>query len=187
MSKTLSAQPGVRVWDRWVRSIHWGLLVLIVVALNTHGGWRLAHRIAGYAVLALLGLRLVWGLVGGPYARFSSFVPQPAQLWRYVWQMLRRLEPRLLGHNPAGAVMVLLLWATLLAITVTGACLDTTTWRDYRPLHAWHDGLSDALLGLVGLHLLGVLYTSLRHRENLVLAMLTGQKRPLAAGKAHED
>lgn len=181
------AQPkpdSVRVWDRLVRGGHWGSLLLIVIALNTHGGLLTLHRSAGYALLALLGWRIAWGFVGTGHARFADFVPSWARLARYLGQMLRGCEPRMLGHNPAGALMVLALIATLLAIVATGLLLDTTSFRDHRPLHAWHDGLSDALLVLASLHVLGVVYTSLRHRENLIWAMVTGRKRPTPAGSA---
>ena len=177
----VQAKPhSVRVWDRLVRGSHWASVLLIVVALNTHGGLLAMHRSAGYALLALLGLRIVWGLVGRGHARFANFVPSWTRLWRYLGQMLRGGEPRMLGHNPAGALMVLALIATLLAIVATGLVLDTTAYRDHRPLHAWHDGLSDVLLVLAALHVLGVAYTSIRHRENLVWAMITGRKRESA-------
>jgi cytochrome b len=168
----------VLVWDLFVRLFHWSLLVLIVLALLSHGGLLDLHRLAGYGIAALIAARLVWGFIGSQHARFASFVPTPPALMRYLGQLLRGREPRSLGHNPAGAAMVLVLMAVIIAITVTGLLLDTSSYRDYRPLHAWHDALSDALLVLAAIHLVGVLYTSIRHRENLVRAMLTGRKRP---------
>ena len=74
--------------------------------------------------------------------------------------------------------MVMTLLLNLLGIVATGLLLDTTRYRDHRPLLALHDGLSDVLLVLIMLHLMGMLYTSVRHRENLILSMVTGRKNP---------
>lgn len=179
----LAGAPSVRVWDRVVRGCHWASLVALFVALNSHGGLLSVHRIAGYALLAMLGLRIVWGFIGSRHARFADFIPRPAGLWRYAMQMLRGRAPRTMGHNPVGAMMVLALMATMFGILVTGLVLDTAAYRDHRPLHAWHDGLTDVLLVLAALHVLGVALTSLRHRENLVRAMISGDKRALAGGE----
>lgn len=167
----------IYVWDRFVRVFHWSLLALVIVTLFSHGGLLGLHRLAGYGVIALVVARLVWGFVGSSYARFAGFLPTPMRLVRYLGQMLRRREPRMIGHNPAGAAMILLLIAVISAISVTGLLLDTQSYRDYRPLHAWHDGLTDLLLVLVVVHIIGVIVTSLRHKENLLIAMITGRKR----------
>ena len=165
------------VWDRFVRVFHWSLLALLLIALFSHGGLLDLHRLAGYGVIALVAMRIIWGFVGSRYARFASFVPTPAGLAHYLAQMLRGREPPTIGHNPAGAVMILLLLAVISAVSITGLLLDTQTYRDYRPLHAWHDGLTDLLLVLAAIHVVGVTVTSLRHKENLVSAMITGRKR----------
>ena len=165
------------VWDRFVRLFHWSLLFFVITCLFTHGGLLLFHRIAGYSVAVLVIARVIWGFVGSPYARFSNFACSPSRVAIYLAQMLRRNEPRTLGHNPAGAAMIFVMFIVLIGLTVTGVALDSTTYRDYRPLHVWHDLLSDALLVLALLHLLGVAYTSFSHRENLLWAMITGRKR----------
>ena len=173
------ATPGkVQVWDRFVRVFHWSLVALVPLAFFSHGGLRELHRWAGYAILVLIAARIVWGFMGGQHARFASFVPNPASLVRYLWQLVRGKEPRTLGHNPAGAAMVIVLLLNLLGIVATGLLLDTIRYRDHRPTLGLHDALSDLLLVLITLHLLGVFYTSVRHRENLVVGMVTGRKRP---------
>ncbi len=167
----------VLVWDRFVRLFHWALLLLILLTFFSHGGLLSVHRFAGYAIGGLIAARLVWGFVGPPHARFVSFVPTPRSLAQYLAKSFRGKAPRSLGHNPAGGAMVVALLIVLISLTATGVMLDTNSYRDYRPLHAWHDGLSDVLLVLALIHVLGVLFTSVRDRENLVLAMLTGRKR----------
>ena len=168
----------VQVWDRFIRIFHWSLVALVPLAFFSHGGLRDVHRWTGYAILFLVAARVIWGFYGGQHARFANFVPNLAGLVHYLGQVMRRKEPRTLGHNPAGAAMVMALLLNLLGIVATGMLLDTARYRDDRPLLALHDGLSDVLLVLIMLHLMGMLYTSVRHRENLILSMVTGRKNP---------
>ena len=170
------ARLRVAVWDGFVRTSHWVVFVGVVIAWFSHGGLLAAHRIAGYVVAAFIFARLAWGFVGGRYARFAGFVPHPARLVAYLGALLRRREPRFIGHNPAGGAMIVILLAALIAISTTGFLIDTPGWRDYRPLREWHAALSDVLMVLVIVHVLGVLYASVRHRENLVGSMFTGSK-----------
>ena len=166
----------IKVWDVFIRITHWKLVIAIVLAYFSHGGLLTLHRIAGYTVIALVVARVVWGFVGGAYARFANFVPTLTGLMRYLGLLLRHREPRTLGHNPAGGAMIVLLLVLLLAISGTGWVLDSSAYRDYRPLSSIHDGLSDVLMALIAVHIAGVLHASWRHKENLVAAMFTGQK-----------
>ena len=174
---TSNPEERVRVWDRLVRALHWGIVAAFPVAYMTHGGYLVAHRIAGYVLLALVAVRIAWGFIGPNSARFTRFVPGPRRLATYLGQLLRGREPRYLGHNPAGGAMIVVLLALLGAACVTGLVLDTPAFRDHRPFKAVHDTLSDAIAACVVLHLAGVLHASWRHRENLVAAMFTGVKR----------
>ena len=160
----------------FVRITHWTLVVAILLAYFSHGGLITLHRIAGYTVLALVVARVAWGFMGGTYARFANFVPSPTGLVHYFGLLLRHREPRTLGHNAAGGAMILLLLIMLVTISGTGWVLDSSAYRDYRPLHALHDGLSDVLMVLIALHIAGVLHASWRHKENLIASMITGRK-----------
>jgi cytochrome b len=146
------------------------------------------HLQAGYAVLGLVCLRLAWGLLGSRHARFSDFVYSPRDTITYLLSLLRGQAKRYIGHNPAGGAMVLLMLAGLVTVTVSGIALDgAENWSgpmaEMQLFH--HTGLikrihslsTDVLLVAVGLHLLGVTFTSLLHRENLVKSMITGRKR----------
>ena len=157
---------------------HWLVVLATFSAYFTHGGLLEIHRVAGYTVLAYVGVRMVWGFLGGTHARFSNFSPTPRAALRYFSALLRGREARYVGHNPAGALMIVLLLAMLLTAALTGILLDTTQYRDFRPMHSVHSGASDGLVMLAVLHVCGVLYASWRHRENLIAAMLTGAKRP---------
>ena len=168
----------VRVWDPFVRVFHWTLAAAFVVAYFSHGGYLAAHRLSGYAVTALVVLRVLWGFWGPTHARFADFVPAPRKLAAYLGLLLRGREPRHIGHNPAGGAMIVVLLVLLAAVCGTGFVLDTPQFRDDRDFKQVHDFLTDAALLCIVLHLAGVAYASWRHRENLVAAMVTGRKDP---------
>ena len=110
----------VPVWDPLVRIFHWGLVAAFVTAWLTAEELQPVHEIAGYAVAALVGFRIVWGFAGGRYARFAQFVRGPSATLSYVGDVVRRRERRYLGHNPAGAAMVVAILVTLSGTALTG-------------------------------------------------------------------
>lgn len=171
------------VWDPLVRIGHWALVAGVVVAWLTRHGWRETHEWIGYATLLLVALRVAWGWVGPRYARFRQFVRSPAVTLRYAGEALARKEPRYLGHNPLGGWMILALLAAVTATGLTGWLYTTDAYWGVEWLGNVHESLSDLLFALAGLHILGVLTASRRHRENLIAAMLHGRKRP----SAHDD
>jgi len=166
----------VRVWDRPVRVLHWALVLSL--ALSWLGTFAIAgvHQPLGYLALAIVLLRLLWGGIGSTYARFAQFVRGPRATWAYLAAVLQRREPRHLGHNPLGACMVLALLSNVAGLGLTGWLYTTDHfWGDATVEHV-HLALAWTLLGLVLLHVAGVLFTSLRQRENLVAAMFSGDK-----------
>ena len=167
----------VRVWDPLVRIFHWSLVLAFfgAYALGDDGGWW--HQTLGYTVLGLVAFRLVWGLVGTRYARFSSFVPTPRKVFSYLKDLVARREARYLGHNPAGAMMIVALLLMLIGTCTTGWLLTTDIFWGSEAMEDVHEGFANSTLFLVGLHVAGVVFSSLHHRENLVHAMLTGRKR----------
>jgi len=175
------------VWDWVVRLCH---LVFIAGCVGAYVTYQLGqmtwHAWIGYAVLAALVLRLVWGVVGSPHARFSSFVRGPEAVWRYLraW----RRQPAPLGHNPLGGYAVLALLAALGIDTVTGLFSDdeVATTGPLRGLVSddmaqslthIHRLAFDGLLTLVGLHLAAILTYAVVKKVNLVGPMITGWKR----------
>ena len=151
------------------------------------------HVFAGYGVAAIVALRVVWGLVGPRTALFASFVRGPRAVLAYLRGLVRGNAPRYLGHDPAGAAMVLALLLSLVATAGTGMALLAVeegegplagivaagTEHDGREevLEEAHELFAEGSLALVIVHVLGVLASSLAHRENLVRSMLTGRKR----------
>jgi cytochrome b len=185
------AGGSVRVWDSGVRWFHWLLVVAVLSAALT--GFVLDrsvlawHLVAGVAAMVAVAWRLVWGLLGPTYARFASFAYPPAAVLAHLRHLRRGRAHRHLGHNPLGAMMVFALLAVLAAIGATGA-IALGGMLKQGPLRAFlsyatgtqafdlHNLLAILLLAMIGAHLAGVAFESFRTRENLVAAMLTGDK-----------
>ncbi len=110
----------VRVWDPLVRVFHWGLVAAFATAWLTADEMQPVHELAGYTVAGLVAFRLIWGFAGSRYARFSQFVKGPGATIAYLRTILRGNERRYLGHNPAGAAMILALLLTLSGTAFTG-------------------------------------------------------------------
>jgi len=173
----MSRDDTVRVWDPLVRLFHWSLAVSFLGAylLGEDGGdW---HQTLGYVAFGLIGFRMVWGVVGGRHARFTDFVPTPAGLLAYLKSVLAGREKRYLGHNPAGGAMIVALLAAVAVTGATGWLMTTEMFWGAEWLEETHEAFAAGTLALVGLHVAGVVFSSLRHRENLVRAMITGRKR----------
>lgn len=178
----------VRVWDLPLRVFHWSLASSFVLCYLSEDDWTSLHVNAGYLMAGLLLFRLIWGLAGPEHARFRDFVRSPGFILDYLKQAIRLSAPRYLGHNPAGGAMVVALLLTLGLTLLSGLALYGAT--DFAgPLAGWlrgaamadlleesHELLAQFSLFLILLHLGGVLFSSLSHRENLVKAMVTGMK-----------
>lgn len=174
---SLEGPTPVRVWDPVVRLFHWTVVAGCVLNLAAFTDGKGAHRWVGYAVALALAIRVVWGFVGTRYARFADFVPGPSALVAYVKALARGQAPRFLGHNPAGAVMMLTLMALLAGVSLTGWMLTLDAWFGDDNLEELHEALANAILVFAGLHVAAALFESWRHGENLVVSMITGRKR----------
>ena len=190
----------VKVWDPFVRFFHWTVVVSFFIAYITEDEVMWLHELAGYIILALVTARIFWGLVGTRYARFTNFVYRPSIVKQYFKDSLQFKSKRYIGHNPLGGVMVVLLLIMLVLTSWTGIEADgsgftgTTAFNVelIKPVFAdddehengthevWediHEFFANATLFLVFLHVVGVLFSSIAHGENLVRAMITGRKR----------
>lgn len=180
----------VRVWDGWVRLVHWAIVVLLGLSYaSAQAGNLRLHFLSGHAVLALLLFRIAWGFVGSETARFRRFLRSPLAALRHLAAFPRRGPDREVGHNAAGGWMVLVLLGLLLAQAVTGLFADTG-YGDFGPLaKSVSAAASDRLTGLhhrifyygilpaAALHILAVAAYALVKRHDLVRPMLTGRKR----------
>lgn len=176
------ARATVPVWDRAVRVIHWALALTCAAAwVTTETGLRW-HEPLGYAALALVGARFVWGFAGSRYARFTQFMRGPRATLRYAAQVRRGDAPRHLGHNPLGGWMIVALLTLLLTIGLSGWLSTTDRYWGVAWVANVHLWSAYALLALIPLHVAGAIHASIVHRENLVAAMIHGRKRPAERG-----
>lgn len=186
-----AGEAHVKVWDLPVRLFHWLLVLLFAFMFATGKAgseWITWHMRSGYAVLALVLFRVLWGFAGSTHARFTSFLAGPAAAIAFAKKLIARAPAPHAGHNPLGGWMVLALLAGLLVQAGTGlfanddllnegplAALVTKATSDLvTSVHVWNFNL---LLLLVGLHVIAVLYHAGFLKENLIGAMFTGVKR----------
>ena len=167
----------IPVWDLFVRVLHWSLVLTVAAAwLTRHspGGW---HEWLGYATLAIVAMRTIWGFIASGHARFASFVRPASLTFAYARTVFARQETRFVGHNPLGGWMVIALLSMVALVGFTGWLYTTDRYWGVAWVEELHETLSNILFAFVALHILGVVFTSARHRENLVAAMLHGRKR----------
>ncbi len=183
-------QHTIRIWDLPTRLFHWSLAaatIAMVVTAKVEGAMQWHFRL-GYVVLALLVFRLAWGLVGGRWSRFASFLYSPAALWRYLGGRSDAARDHA-GHSPLGALSVFALLLALALQVLSGLASDdeiafTGPLARYLPgpwvgRASWYHGDVGeyVVYVLVGLHLLAIAFYTLVRRRPLVRAMVTGDKR----------
>lgn len=172
-----SAAPArVLVWDAPVRVFHWMMVLVFAGAWLTAESerWRLAHVTLGYTMAGLVVFRLLWGVFGTRHARFTQFVRGPAAVGGYLKSLLRGRPEHHAGHNPAGALAIVALLLLAVAVPATGWALFNDMGGEW--LADVHEGVANAMLALVAVHVAAVAISSWLHRENLVSAMVTGRK-----------
>ena len=196
----------VKVWDIAVRIFHWSLVAAFVTAYLSGEENELLHANAGYVIIGLLAFRVIWGFIGTKHARFADFIYSPTKIVAYTRSFARGEPPHYLGHNPLGGIMVIALLISLALACFSGLKLyaaedgkgplanegslsvissayaheggehdvdDEAGTEFWEEIHELFVNLS---LGLVGLHIAGVVVSSVLHREKLVKAMITGNK-----------
>jgi len=178
----------IYVWDALVRIFHWCLVITFTVAYLTEDDLLKVHAWAGYAVGVLVLVRVIWGFIGSPHARFSDFLYAPAATIRYVRDLVLFRAERHLGHSPGGGAMVVLLLVLLAATVATGLVVyggdkqagplaGMFSRETGESLEVLHEFLANVTLALVLAHIAAVVLASFVHHENLIRAMITGYKR----------
>jgi cytochrome b len=199
---TPSETQRVRVWDLPTRTFHWLLAVLVVasiVSARLGGGAMIWHMRFGYVIFTLLAFRLVWGFVGGHWSRFATFVYAPATSLRYLRGASLPHEHHHVGHNPLGAWSVFALLGVLAAQVATGLVADDEISNNGPLLKYvssatsslathWHKRFGQwIIITLVVLHIGAIVFYWRRRRQNLVAAMLHGDKQLAADAPAAAD
>ncbi|MFZ2652056.1 MAG: cytochrome b/b6 domain-containing protein [Burkholderiaceae bacterium] len=168
--------PSILVWDAPVRVFHWLMVICFVGAFVSAESerWRLLHNSLGYTMGALVAFRLLWGLIGTRHARFAGFIRGPRAVLGYLRSLLRGQPEHHVGHNPAGALAIVVLLGLAVAVTATGWAGEAELggrWSE-----AAHKVAANLMLAVVLVHVAAVLISSCLHHENLVAGMLTGRK-----------
>jgi len=175
----------ISLWDLPLRLVHWSLVVLLAALWWTwKSGQTELHERLGYVTLGLLLFRIYWGFFGSSTARFTQFVKGPRALAAY----LRGGSPANVGHNPLGALSVMLLLGLMIVEVGFGlftedvdgieagslavyVSYETADWA-----RGWHDLLFDAILVVVAIHVVAILFYLVVKRDNLIGPMVTGRK-----------
>jgi len=180
----------IKIWDLPVRIFHWSLVTCFFVAYFTEDDFMNLHTYAGYGIIGLIVFRLIWGVIGSYHSRFNNFLSHPRNLGIYLKDIFYNRAKRYLGHNPAGAAMIVALILSLIITTLSGLATYATEEMSgpfvglmtnapnfiYDGVEDIHEFFANFTLVLVGLHVLGVVLASLSHKENLIRAMWTGYK-----------
>lgn len=166
----------VKVWDLFIRLFHWSLVITFTLeALVLDEDSRL-HEQVGYFVLALIGARIIWGMVGPKCARFSSFkLSIPAAL-NQLGDIATQRNTTHKGHSPLGGLMIYNLLLSIGAIGLTGWLMTTNMFWGADGIEELHEGLVIWAGASIGVHIVAVILESRRSRVNLVKAMVTGYK-----------
>ena len=170
------AREKILVWDLPTRLMHWTMALSFLGAFLTAESerYRDVHVMLGYTLLGAVAFRVVWGLVGTRYARFGSFLFGPRAIFAYLISLARGKPHHFVGHNPAGSVAIYMLLALGLMAGATGYAAYNDIGGN--ALSELHEGVANFMLGVVVVHIAGVIVSTFLHRENLVGAMITGRK-----------
>ena len=166
----------VKVWDPFVRVFHWSLVAGFAAnALIVDDDGKL-HQWIGYAIVALVALRLAWGLIGSTHARFANFPPSLSGAMGQLGEMVRGIRHVHVGHTPLGALMIYNLLASMLVIGLSGYLMTTDMfWGVEWPEEMHEAAVAWAEISVV-LHIAAVFFESWRTSVNLPRAMVTGCK-----------
>ena len=206
-SYPLNMKKTIRVWDLPIRLFHWLLVLCILgsfISVNIGGNAIQWHAYFGYSVLTLLIFRIIWGFVGSTHARFASFLPNKKSILDY----LQGKSPRVLGHNPVGALSVFALLFVLCIQVTTGLFVDDEI-AFQGPLAKYvsssvssflseiHEGNQVVILTLITIHIAAIWFYKKFKGENLIKPMISGDKEidpseeakylPTDLGRASKD
>jgi len=190
----VAAEPPAKetlIWDLPLRLFHWSMVCVVSVAALTGflelTGWLDVHTIAGYALAALLAFRLIWGFFGGHFSRFRTFPLSRDGVIKHLGQVIAKKSPAHMGHNPTGALMIVVLLLGLIALVLTGLVTlggqeklgplaFITSYKIGHFAKELHEIAAFAVVGAIFVHLLGVFIETWVFKHRVIQAMVTGKK-----------
>jgi len=168
----------VLIWDIPTRMFHWffagGFIVAAMFALTfgEHSPLFPYHAIFGLIIFLMVVLRVLWGFVGTRYARFDSFAFSPMSVFEYLKGALRGSGIRYVGHNPGSAYAIFAMLIMMIGLAITGIMLGLgNEW-----VEEIHESLAYTMVAVAATHIMGVLFHTIRHRENIAASMFHGKK-----------
>lgn len=172
----INKNQSVLVWDFPVRVFHWLLVISFAGAWITSESeaQQMIHYAFGYTAVALVLFRVVWGIVGTRYARFSQFIKGPVETIHHIKSLLTGNQHAGLGHNPAGALAMVSLMALVLLIGLTGYWSVKEFWGDV--MGEAHEAIASIAMAVVIIHIAAAIIMSFMQKENLIRSMVTGKK-----------
>jgi cytochrome b len=173
----LDKKQSVLVWDFPVRVFHWLLVISFAGAWLTSESeaQQLIHYAFGYSACALILFRIVWGIVGTRHARFTDFIKGPTATWQHIKSLLVGRQYSGVGHNPVGALVMILLMILILLIDLTGYWIVKGVLGEF--MSGAHEAISNLALGFVLIHVTAAIIMSFLQKENLVRSMFNGLKQ----------
>ena len=174
---TGKVKQAIMVWDMPVRVFHWLLVMCFIGAwLSSESErWAMIHYAFGYTACLLTLIRLVWGVIGTRYARFSQFLKSPKAVIRHFMAMLRGHPHHDVGHNPAGGLVMFALMLLIQLIGLTGYLSVKEFLGNF--VSEAHEAVASLVLGLVIIHIIAAIGMSVIERQNLVRSMVNGKKQ----------
>ena len=183
-------KTNISVWDPLVRIFHWTLVISFFAAYFSEDDFQTLHVWAGYTIISLLLVRIIWGFIGTKHAKFSDFLYSKKDIINFLKDTLAFKAKRYIGHNPLGGLMIFFLIFNLIATTTSGlflfaveegqgplVSLVNSSWQSWEhTIKEVHEFFANFTLLLVFIHVSGVIVESLLHKENLVKSMFTGKK-----------
>ncbi|MBY5982115.1 cytochrome b/b6 domain-containing protein [Ferrimonas balearica] len=148
---------GIYTWDRVVKSTHWLVAILFLANYFALEEGSSPHQWAGYIILLSLGIRFVWGMITNSPARLSRFPPSIRGALTHLREVYQTRSDRHEGHNPAGAIMIWIMWAGLVATALSGWSLEYSPWAEQEWLEEVHETFANITLMAVTIHISAVI------------------------------
>lgn len=175
------------VYDLPTRLFHWLFAALFVTAfiiaknVDSESPAFANHMLFGMTLSFIVILRVIWGLVGSQYARFSSFALHPAKLIQYFTDMLSGQSKRSAGHNPASSWVAVVMMILALSLGISGYLMSTGLNEELEDIH---EILANSFVIVAILHVAGVLMHTVQHKDPIALSMIDGKKQDIVGTKS---
>lgn len=173
----------VLIWDLPTRLFHWLLAgsflgaFAIANVVDDESALFSVHMLLGGVMVFMVLLRIIWGVVGSRWSRFSSFAKRPGELLAYLKGVVTGTDRRYTGHNPGSSIAALTMFALIGGLAATGVLMSRgEVFEELHEVFAW------SMVAVVGVHVAGIVWHTIRHRENIALSMVDGRKQADPSG-----